>query len=115
VVTFDRSPFKLFTLRFSNKLVQAPSCERPRSAQRTLFMSFEINNCFQISVKRRSFMKKSLKLACHVVNSNIAIGSLPTLQISPGVFALFEKVYDSEPILSVVSNIGEVVQYRCFN
>jgi hypothetical protein len=30
VVAFDRSPFKLFTLRFSNKLVQAPSCERPK-------------------------------------------------------------------------------------
>jgi hypothetical protein len=29
-------------------------------------------------------MKKSVKLACHVVNSNIAIGSLPTLQISVG-------------------------------
>jgi hypothetical protein len=37
-VTFVRSPFKLFTLRFSNKSVQS------------LFLSFEINNCFQISV-----------------------------------------------------------------
>ncbi len=32
VVAFDRSPFKLFTLRFSNKSVQAPSCERPKTA-----------------------------------------------------------------------------------
>jgi hypothetical protein len=39
-------------------------------------------------------MKKSVKFACHVVNSNIAIGSLPTLQISVGIFALFEKIYD---------------------
>jgi hypothetical protein len=30
VVAFDRSPFKLFTLRFSNISVQAPSCERPK-------------------------------------------------------------------------------------
>ncbi len=30
VVSFDRSPFKLFSLEFSNKLVQAPSCERPK-------------------------------------------------------------------------------------
>ncbi len=36
-------------------------------------------------------MKKSGKLACHVVNSNIAIGSLPTLQISVGMLALFER------------------------
>jgi hypothetical protein len=36
-------------------------------------------------------MKKSGKLACHVVNSNIAIGSLPTLQISVGMVALFGK------------------------
>jgi hypothetical protein len=29
--------------------------------------------------------------------------------------ALFEKIYDGEPILTVVSNIGEDVQYRYFN
>ncbi len=60
-------------------------------------------------------MKKFAKLACHVVNSNIAIDSLPTLQISVGIIALFEKIYDKEPILTVFSNIGEEVQYRCFN
>jgi hypothetical protein len=37
-------------------------------------------------------MKKSVKLACHVVNSNIAIGAMPTLQISLGIVALFEKI-----------------------
>ncbi len=79
VVEFDRSPFILFTLRFSNKSVQAASCERLRTAPRTLFLLFEINNCFQITVQRRNFMKKSGKLAFHVVNSNIAIGSVPRL------------------------------------
>jgi hypothetical protein len=44
VVAFDKSPFKLFTLRFSTKSVQAPSCKRPKTTQRTLFLSFEINN-----------------------------------------------------------------------
>jgi hypothetical protein len=44
-----------------------------------------------------------------VVNSNIAIDTLPTLQISVGVIALFEKIYDGEPILTAVSNIGEDV------
>jgi hypothetical protein len=60
-------------------------------------------------------MKKSGKLASHMVNSNIAIGSLPTLQISLGIVALFEKIYDDEQILAVVSNIREDEQYRCFN
>jgi hypothetical protein len=60
-------------------------------------------------------MKKSGKLASHVVNSNIAIGSLQTLQISLGITALYEKIYDGQPILTVISNIGEDVQYRCFN
>jgi hypothetical protein len=60
-------------------------------------------------------MKKFGKLACHKVNSNIAIGSFPTLQISLGIVALFEKIYNGEPILTVISNIGEDVQYRCFN
>jgi hypothetical protein len=60
-------------------------------------------------------MKKSVKLAGHMVNSNIAIGSLPTLQISIGIVAVFEKIYYEVPILTVFSNIGEDVQYCCFN
>jgi hypothetical protein len=47
-------------------------------------------------------MKKSVKLAGHVVNSNITYGSLP----------LLEKIYDGERIIAVISNIGEDVQYR---
>ncbi len=93
VILFDRSPFELFSRKFSKESVQAPSCERPRTALRTLFVSFAINNCFQISVQHLSFMKKSVKLACHVVNSNIANGSLPTHQTSHGLLALFEKIY----------------------
>jgi hypothetical protein len=58
-------------------------------------------------------MKKSVKLARHVGNSNFAIGSLPTLQLSLVILPLFEKTYDGEPILAVISNIGEDVQYRC--
>ncbi len=50
-----------------------------------------------------------------MVNSNITIGSLTALQISVGIVALFEKIYDGELILTVVSNIGEDVQYSCFN
>jgi hypothetical protein len=60
-------------------------------------------------------MKKSMKLACHVVNSNIAIGALPALQISQRIVALFEKIFDDEPILTVFSNIGEEdVLYNAF-
>jgi hypothetical protein len=48
VVAFDRVLCKL--LRFSNKSVQAPSCERPKSTQPSpLFLSIEIKNCFQIT------------------------------------------------------------------
>jgi hypothetical protein len=57
-------------------------------------------------------MKKYVKVTCHVVNSNIANDSSPTLQRSLEIVALFEKIYDGEPILTVVSNIGEDVQYR---
>jgi hypothetical protein len=60
-------------------------------------------------------MKKSRKLACHVANSNIAIDTLLKLQISVRVIALFEKIYDGELILTVLSNIGKDVQYRCFS
>ncbi len=58
VILFYRSPFKLFSRKFSKESVQAPSFERPRTAPRTLFVSFAINNCFQISVQHRSYMKK---------------------------------------------------------
>ena len=68
VATFGRSPFKLFSLKFSAKSVQALSCERLKTTQRTLFLSFDIKNCFPIVVLRRSFMTKSVKHACHVVN-----------------------------------------------
>ncbi len=60
-------------------------------------------------------MEKSAKLECHVVNSNIAIGSLPTLQMSHGLLALFEKIYYGDPIFTLISNNGEDVQYQCFN
>ncbi len=43
VVSFERSRFKLLSRKFSKKLVQAPSCERPKTTQRTLFLPFEIN------------------------------------------------------------------------
>ena len=56
-----------------------------------------------------------MKVAGHVASSNIAIGSLPTLQISLGMGALFEKIYYGETIPTVVSNIGEDVQYHWFN
>jgi hypothetical protein len=54
-------------------------------------------------------MEKSGKLASHVANSNIAIDPLPTLQISVGVLALFEKIYEGEPIFTVISDKGEEV------
>jgi hypothetical protein len=50
-------------------------------------------------------MKKSGKLASHVADSNIAIDTLPTLQISVGIIAFFEKIYEGEPIFTVISNI----------
>jgi hypothetical protein len=52
-------------------------------------------------------MKKSRKLACYVVNSNIVIDSFPTLQISSGIITLFENIYDGKSILIIISNIGE--------
>ncbi len=47
--------------------------------------------------------------------TNIGEVPLPKHQTSRGFFASFEKIYDREPILTVSSNIGEDVQYRCFN
>jgi hypothetical protein len=54
VISFGRSPFKLFSLKFSNKSVQAPSCERPKTTQRTLFLLFANNICFPIALLCRA-------------------------------------------------------------
>ncbi len=69
MLSFDRSPFKLFSPKFSNKLVQAPSCERPKTARRTLFLSFEINNCIPISALCRA----ATHFSHHTRNWNNAI------------------------------------------
>jgi hypothetical protein len=37
-----------------------------------------------------------------MVNSNITIGSLPTLQISLVIVTLFEKIYNGEPIFTLL-------------
>jgi hypothetical protein len=49
-------------------------------------------------------MKKPGKLASHVVNSNIAYGALPILQISLRIVALFENIYYEVPILPLIEN-----------
>jgi hypothetical protein len=46
-VTFDVSRIKLFAPRLSDKSMLTPSCERAKTAQRTLFPLFEHNNCLQ--------------------------------------------------------------------
>jgi hypothetical protein len=79
VIAFDKSPFKLFTLKFSNKSVQSSSCERPKTAQQTLFILIANKKCFPITLLCRKLMKKTGKLALHVVHSNNPIYSLPAL------------------------------------
>ncbi len=103
VVSFDRSIFKLISLKFSNKSVQAPSCERPKTTQRTLFLLFANNNCFQITLLCRRCMKKSGKLASQFKHRYWY--TLPTLQISVGIIMLFEKIYYEILILIASSQI----------
>jgi len=50
VVSFSRSPFKLFSLKLLNKLEQAPSCERHKTAPRTLFLLFANYKCFLMTL-----------------------------------------------------------------
>ncbi len=50
VISCDRSPFKVFLRKFSKESVQAPSCERHKTIQRTLFLLFANNNRFPITL-----------------------------------------------------------------
>jgi hypothetical protein len=73
--------------------VQVPSCERPKSTQRRVFLIFENNNYILLAVKCRRCMKKSGKLACHLLSSNCAINFFRSSihRSSLGFVALFEK------------------------
>jgi hypothetical protein len=44
VISLDRSPFKLISQKFSKESVQAPSYERHKTTERTLFLLFANNN-----------------------------------------------------------------------
>ncbi len=81
---------------------------RHKTTQRTLFLSFEINNCFQIVSEVYEKIRETYKPRAR---SNNAIHSLPTFPISLGIVALF----DGEPILTVISVNVEYVLYRCFS
>jgi hypothetical protein len=51
-------------------------------------------------------------------NTDISsIGEVPLsrVQTSRGFIALFEKISDGEPVLTVLSVIGEDLQHRCFS
>jgi hypothetical protein len=52
------------------------------------------------------------KRACHVLNSNKAINSDRSIHISLGIVALFENIFDGEPILIVSSVSGDDLQQR---
>jgi hypothetical protein len=102
---FDRSRFKHFTLKFSNIYILSSSCERPKTAQRTLFLLTENNIQFlNIAIALEVYAKVRVTIKSR---SHIAINSLPTLQISLGIVEFFKKIFDEQPILTVLSNIGK--------
>jgi hypothetical protein len=74
---------QLFSLRFSNRSVQAPSCERPKTTQRILFLSFEIKNSFQIL----RWCKKISKIQITLTILHPTLGNNNCLQIIETGFA----------------------------
>jgi hypothetical protein len=109
-VSFDRSPVKLFSLKFSNKYVQSSSCERPKTAQRTLFLLFatiilsqhRVKNCWRYLTT--AMLLISVRYHTLAETANVA-----------WFVALFEKIFNGEPIRTVFSIMEKDVQYPCFN
>jgi hypothetical protein len=60
-------------------------------------------------------MKKIRKTYATLSIQTSLFDSLPTIQISLGIITIFDKIYYGEPVFTFFSNIGEDVQYRCFN
>ncbi len=73
VISFDRSPFKLFSRKFSKESVQAPSCERLKTTQRPLFLLFANNNWFPITL----LCLAATHFSHRKLNWNIGIVHLP--------------------------------------
>ena len=69
IISFDRSPFKLFSRKFSKESVQAPSCERHKTTQRTLFLIFANNYGFPITLSCLA----ATHFSHHTLNSNNGI------------------------------------------
>jgi hypothetical protein len=113
-VSIERSRFKLFTLKFSTTKNQCrpPSCERAKTTRRRVFLLFENNNCCQITAQCLRDMNKSEKIAYHVLYIQKMQLIFPLIQTSRGFVALFEKIYDGEPILIVFSLVWEDLQHR---
>ncbi len=95
VVACDRSPFKLFKLRFSNKSVQAPSCKRPETTQRSLFLSFEINNCFPITSEAYEKIRENYMPRGQFKHRYWFFADTPNIA---GNCCVICKIYNEEPI-----------------
>jgi hypothetical protein len=117
VVSFDRSRFKLFSRKFSNKFVLPRPVRGLKLLREPCFCLLKAIIVSQWRYSVGGLWKNLGNLhATWWIQTNIAIGSLPTCTpISLVMVALFETIYHEVPILTVFSNIGEDVQYRCFN
>jgi hypothetical protein len=76
---FDRTRFKLFTQIFSNKSVQSSSCERPKTAQRTLFLlffadTFSVNS---LTIECYRFQPNSFLIGQYVKQAGLIIPGVP--------------------------------------
>ncbi len=114
VLLFDRFNFKLFTLKFLSKSVLSWSCERPKTAQRTLFILFG-NNLFPnnaIVSEVCEKMRVTYKPRAQFKHRYYFLAETPNFA---RIVALFEKIYDEQPILTVFSNIGEDIHCALSN
>ncbi len=69
VISFDRSPLKIISRKFSKESVLAPSCERHKTTQRTLFQLFANNSWFPIVL----LCLAATHFSHHTLNWNIGI------------------------------------------
>jgi hypothetical protein len=75
----DRSRFRQFTPNVLSKSVQALSCERPKTTQRTMFLSFEYNNFIQTRHQlwaASQFSHYTLRKSFPLTEKRVRIGSL---------------------------------------
>ncbi len=104
----DTVPLSYSCWKFQ-KICAGPILEETKNYfSKPCFCHLRTHNCIVIVSEANEKIRENCKPVLNAINS------LPTVQISQGIVALFEKIFDGEQILIGFSLSGEAIHHLCF-